>query len=193
MKKTLIACVSGLSLVMMAPVVLGTAAGVALPGPLDAGISAGCSTTELTFGCGGDAGTGSEAVRAIEAVSYAQAQIGTPYVWGGERARVGFDCSGLAQAAWQAAGVRIPRVAQGQFDAGPHLGAGDGLEVGDLVFFGSGPSDVTHVGIVVDPSGEMIDAPHTGALVRVDRFPVIPGRYWGGEVFVGATRPGGAA
>lgn len=125
----------------------------------------------------------------LAAVAYAEGQIGTPYEWGGERAGVGFDCSGLAQAAWRAAGVSIPRVAQDQYDAGPALLPGEELQPGDLVFFGAGASDVTHVGIVVDPDGEMIDAPHTGARVRMDRFPIVPGSRWGDDIFVGATRP----
>lgn len=132
------------------------------------------------------------AARGSAALAYAEAQVGTPYQWGGERAGVGFDCSGLAQAAWRSAGISIPRVAQEQFYAGPRVPQGEALQPGDLVFFGGGPNDVTHVGIVADPAGEMIDAPHKGALVRVDSFSIIPGNRWGGDLLVGATRPGGA-
>ena len=136
--------------------------------------------------------TPASAERGVAAAAYAEAQIGTPYRWGGETAGVGFDCSGLAQAAWRAAGVSIPRVAQQQFDAGPALPAGAELEPGDLVFFGRGATEVTHVGIVVSSAGisaDMVDAPHTGALVRIDSFRPLPGSGWGGDVFVGATRP----
>src|ERR1700729_2871835 len=49
--------------------------------------------------------------RAATAVSWALAQLGTPYRWGGEGSG-GFDCSGLVQAAFGAAGIRLPRVAQ---------------------------------------------------------------------------------
>src|SRR5581483_7132761 len=73
------------------------------------------------------------------AVDSALAQVGTPYVWGGETPGVGFDCSGLVQAAYMVAGIPLPRVAQSQFDAGPTLPAGTVLQPGDLVFFGSGP------------------------------------------------------
>lgn len=132
---------------------------------------------------------GGRALQGLAAVAFAEAQIGTPYEWGGEGVGVGFDCSGLTQAAWRAAGVRIPRVAQAQFDAGPQIPAGVALEPGDLVFFGEGPHDVTHVGIVVDAAGRMIDAPHTGARVRIDGFPVVPGSPWGAEIVIGATRP----
>lgn len=123
------------------------------------------------------------------AVEYALSQVGTPYMWGGESPGVGFDCSGLAQAAYAAAGVPIPRVAQEQFYAGPPVPLGTPLRPGDLVFFGSGPTDVTHVGVVVDSAGVMVDAPHTGAEVRVEPFSPTVGARWGDDVFVGATRP----
>lgn len=123
------------------------------------------------------------------AVQYALAQVGTPYVWGGEQAGVGFDCSGLAQAAMAAAGIAVPRVAQDQFDVGPRLPAGAPLAPGDLVFFGSGPADVTHVGLVVDPAGLMVDAPHAGADVRTETFPTTVGAVWGTDRYLGATDP----
>jgi len=115
------------------------------------------------------------------AVAYALAQLGTPYLWGGEGAR-GFDCSGLVQAAYAAAGVGLPRVAQAQYDAGPPVTSGQPLQPGDLVFFGADPADVTHVGIVVSP-GEMVDAPHSGAVVRIEPY------RWAD--YLGATRPAG--
>ncbi len=126
---------------------------------------------------------------AARAVAWALAQVGTPYVWGGESPGVGFDCSGLVQAAYAATGVSLPRVAQAQFDAGPHVSPGAPLSPGDLVFFGAGRAGVEHVGMVVVP-GLMVDAPHTGAVVREEPFPSSVGALWGDEVYVGATRPG---
>ncbi len=123
------------------------------------------------------------------ALAFALGQIGVPYVYGGESPS-GYDCSGLVQAAYRAAGVNLPRTAQEQFDTGPHLPAGAQLEPGDPVFFGASTSDVTHVGMVVR-SGEMVDAPHTGAFVRTEPFPTTIGAAWGeGDVYLGATRPG---
>ncbi len=128
----------------------------------------------------------------VIAVDWALAQIGTPYIWGAEDPGVGFDCSGLTQAAYQVAGIALPRVAQYQFDAGPALPPGTPLEPGDLVFFGDGPTDVQHVGIYVgDQGGQavMVDAPSAGATVREDIFPNTVGAAYGELDYVGATRP----
>jgi len=114
------------------------------------------------------------------AINYALAQLGTPYVFGAETPDVAFDCSGLVQAAYHAAGIDLPRTAQTQYDAGPLLPPGAPLEPGDLVFFGSSTTDVTHVGMYLG-QGDMIDAPHTGAVVRIEPY--------GWSDYIGATRP----
>jgi len=137
------------------------------------------------------AGTPVTAAGAV-AVAWALSQIGTPYVWGGESPGVGFDCSGLVQAAYRVAGVALPRVAQDQYDATPKLPPEEPLAPGDLVFFGDGPGAVDHVGIyagVVNAAAVMVDAPHTGADVRAEAFPATVGASFGGMRFVGATRP----
>jgi cell wall-associated NlpC family hydrolase len=126
------------------------------------------------------------------ALDWALAQVGTRYIWGGETPGVGFDCSGPTQAAYRVAGVALPRTAQEQYDAGPQVPAGEPLQPGDLVFFGSGPTDVSHVGIYVgvqDGQSVMVDAPHTGADVRVEPFPDAVGSTWGGETYLGASAP----
>ena len=139
------------------------------------------SVYQATAAATGPIGTSSTAAAA--AVRFALAQIGRPYVWGGEGPG-GFDCSGLVQTAYQAAGVSLPRVAQQQFDAGRRLPPGEPLQPGDLVFFGADARDVTHVGIVVD-AGLMVDAPHPGATVRREPF------NW--PDYLGATRPTAAS
>jgi len=137
-------------------------------------------------GTAGPPGTPGAAVSALPgraaglAVGYAQAQLGTPYLWGGGSA-AGFDCSGLVQAAYHAAGLELPRTAQQQYDAGPRLPGAAPIEAGDLVFFGA-PTNVTHVGIVA-ADNQMIDAPHAGAVVRVESY------HW--HDYLGATRPTG--
>jgi hypothetical protein len=133
-------------------------------------------------------GTGAGAA----AVSWALSQIGTPYVWGGETPGVGFDCSGLVQAAYAVAGVALPRVAQDQYDTTPKEAPGADLAPGDLVFFGGGPGTIDHVGLfvgVVNGQDVMVDAPHTGADVRAEAFPAALGASFGSLLYVGATRP----
>lgn len=119
------------------------------------------------------------------AVQTALAQVGTPYVWGGQTPGLGFDCSGLVQYAYSAAGIALPRTAQTQYDHGPHLAPTEPVLAGDLVFFGSDSGHVTHVGIALG-QGRMVDAPHTGALVRVEPIAGFTGRR---TTFLGATRP----
>ncbi|MGW0496426.1 NlpC/P60 family protein [Streptomyces sp. NPDC003007] len=102
----------------------------------------------------------SYATKADKALAFARAQIGKPYVWGA----VGpgsYDCSGLTQAAWKAAGVDLPRTTYGQVDAGTTVPLSQ-ARPGDLVFF---YDDVTHVGIYIG-NGMMIHAPKPGTYVR---------------------------
>ena len=120
---------------------------------------------------------------ALRAIAYARAQIGTPYRWGGESPGVGFDCSGLTQAAYAAAGIAIPRTSEAQWSTLTHVPL-DQLEPGDLVFFDPGeflPALPGHVGIYIG-GDQMIDAPHSGARVRIDAL-------YGGSAPFGAARP----
>ncbi|MEV7523729.1 bifunctional lytic transglycosylase/C40 family peptidase [Streptomyces sp. NPDC091371] len=120
---------------------------------------------------------------AAQAVAFARAQIGTPYVWGGDGpSEGGFDCSGLTQAAYRAAGIGIPRVAQAQYDAGPRLPKGAPPAPGDLLFFGTSPRHITHVAIYAG-GGQSVDAPRPGTVVRQG-----PANIHGAS-YQGATRP----
>ncbi|MCU1629254.1 MAG: hypothetical protein JWP64_4203 [Pseudonocardia sp.] len=126
------------------------------------------------------------AAAATAAVDFATAQLGLPYVWGGNgpgRGDSGFDCSGLTHAAYVAAGVFTPRTAQTQYEAGPRLPAGTPLQAGDLVFYGT-PDRVHHVGLYIGDD-EMINAPTFGELVKTARY------RWPGDDYLGATRLSG--
>ena len=117
--------------------------------------------------------------RDATAIDFAVHALGTPYVWGGNGPS-GYDCSGLIVAAERAAGRSVPRTAQAQHDmARPSLPPG---RPGDLAFFGSSPADIGHVGLIIG-SGLMIDAPHTGAVVRIESSA------WTELVDEGAIRP----
>ncbi|MFF4900305.1 NlpC/P60 family protein [Streptomyces sp. NPDC001068] len=110
--------------------------------------------------------------KAAKAIAFARAQIGKPYVWGATGPG-SYDCSGLSQAAWKAAGVSLPRTTYDQVNAGTTVSLAD-AHPGDLVFF---YDDVTHVGIYIG-DGMMIHAPKPGAYVREESI------YYGGESII---------
>ncbi|TCR25120.1 C40 family peptidase [Streptomyces sp. BK205] len=125
---------------------------------------------ESTPGTGTSTATDpSYATRAAKALAFARAQIGKPYVWGATGPG-SYDCSGLTQAAWKAAGVTLPRVTYDQVDAGTTVSLAD-AQPGDLVFFYDG---ITHVGLYIG-NGMMIHAPKPGAYVREESI------YYDGE------------
>jgi cell wall-associated NlpC family hydrolase len=102
----------------------------------------------------------SYATKAEKALAFARAQVGKPYVWGATGPD-SYDCSGLTQAAWRAAGVTLPRTTYDQVNAGTTVSLSD-IQPGDLVFF---YDDISHVGLYIG-NGMMIHAPKPGAYVR---------------------------
>ncbi|MCM3885483.1 C40 family peptidase [Frankia sp. R82] len=109
------------------------------------------------------------------AVQEAYAQLGKPYVWGADGPGT-FDCSGLSQWVWRKAGVALSHYTGSQWNEGKRVSRAE-LIPGDLVFFNP---DLDHVGIYVG-GDQMIDAPHTGEVVRVENI-------W--PSFQGGVRPG---
>ena len=117
-------------------------------------------------------------------LEYAAQFLGTPYVYGGSTPS-GFDCSGFTSYVFKNTVGSIPRVAQAQFDATTRVSM-DELLPGDLVFFGSSASSISHVGIYVG-NNQFIHSPHTGDVVKYDS---LTGRYasrfeGGGRVIFG--------
>jgi cell wall-associated NlpC family hydrolase len=104
-------------------------------------------------------------------VSIAAQYLGVPYLWGGARPKIGFDCSGLVKYVFAQLGVSLPHFAASQWHTPDGVWvAPNHLQPGDLVFFtGSDGSrkEPGHVGIYVG-DGYLIDAPHTGAFVQID-------------------------
>ncbi|CAM5691168.1 NlpC/P60 family protein [Kitasatospora aureofaciens] len=113
--------------------------------------------------------------RAAAIIAFAQAQLGKPYGWS-KSGPDSFDCSGLTSQAYKAAGVRISRMSQDQWNDGPRISR-DALQPGDLVFF---YNDIHHVGIYIG-DGKMIHAPRTGKNVEVLPISAMP--------YMGAVRP----
>ncbi|MEU4064533.1 NlpC/P60 family protein [Streptomyces wedmorensis] len=149
----------------------GTSAGTGGSG------STGSATARADRSSGGDRGpVTAPNTRAAEAISFARAQLGKPYVWGATGPSA-YDCSGLTQAAWRAAGVSLPRTTYTQINAGQRVSRSQ-LAPGDLVFFYSG---ISHVGLYIG-GGQMIHAPRPGAPVRIAPIDEMP--------FAGATRVG---
>src|SRR5580693_2164000 len=122
------------------------------------------------------------------AVNYAEAQLGKPYLWGGTGPSA-FDCSGLVMMAYQSAGVTIPRTSQQQWKQLPHIPASKVLP-GDLVFFAGGDGTAKapgHVGLVIGKN-TMIEAYAPGTPIRVSAFGT-PQSAPGDTVVVGYARP----
>jgi peptidoglycan DL-endopeptidase CwlO len=128
-------------------------------------------TTSATY-------TGPTSSQADKAVAFAYAQLGKPYQWGATGPS-SYDCSGLVQAAWAAAGVSIPRDTYEQWAALPHIPVAD-IQPGDLLYY----DGIGHVTMYVG-GGYMIDAPQTG--LDVEKIPMNTG--WYVSTLVGAARP----
>ena len=113
---------------------------------------------------------------ASAAIAFALEEQGKPYVWGATGPS-SYDCSGLTQDAWKAAGISLPRTTWDQVKVGTKVSKSQ-LQPGDLVFF---YDDISHVGIY-SGGGKMIHAPKPGASVRYESIDYMP--------FHSAVRPG---
>ncbi|MFF8607965.1 NlpC/P60 family protein [Streptomyces sp. NPDC015346] len=104
---------------------------------------------------------GTATARGKRAVEFATAQIGKPYVWGAEGPG-SFDCSGLTQSAWGAAGRAIPRTSQEQWRLLPRVDIKD-MRPGDLIVY---YKDASHIGMYIG-DGAMVHAPRPGRNVTI--------------------------
>ncbi len=141
-----------------------------LPDPGIGGSGGPGSIVAPVFPGGSDRG----AIAAQEALKY----LGVPYVWGGASPS-GFDCSGLTQWSWRAAGVSLGHYTGLQVHQGQSVSIGN-LQVGDLIFFYGGSHEGMYIG-----QGQFVHAPHTGDVVKVSS---LAGYY--ASNFYAATRPG---
>ena len=84
-------------------------------------------------------------------VTYALAQLGRPYVWGGT-GPAAYDCSGLTMMAWAQAGVRLLHYTGHQIHEGSAVASYATISPGDLVLVPGSDGTVTnpgHVGLYV--------------------------------------------
>ena len=108
------------------------------------------------------------------ALNVAMTQLGKPYI-AGAAGPYGYDCSGLVQYSFARAGRLLPRVATAQYYATQHIPV-SWARPGDLIFFGS-PAYLHHVAIYAG-GGNIVAAPHTGTVVKVERL-------WTSNYYVG--------
>jgi cell wall-associated NlpC family hydrolase len=115
-----------------------------------------------------------------KAIAFVYAQLGCPYVYGATGpCHMGFDCSGLMQAAYASAGVQIPRDTFADWSELPHVSM-SALEPGDMILYdGEG-----HVAMYVG-NGYIIDSPQTG--LDVEKIP--ESTSWYADNADGAVRP----
>ena len=118
-------------------------------------------------------------------VAIALQYLGIPYKWAGATPMSGFDCSGLVQYVFGQLGVSLPHNTVAQWNSPNAVSVPrNQLQPGDLVFF----NGLDHVGIYIG-NGDFIDAPHTGADVRIDSLST----GWGAANYDGAKRIVGAS
>ena len=119
-----------------------------------------------------------------KAVLFAFAQLGKPYIWGGN-GPVGYDCSGLALAAWESVGVGFARVSDDQYHTAGQPVALNSLSAGDLVFWGTSQTDWTtvyHTAIYVG-GDQIVEA--TGDHVQLNSL----GQWGSGDLMPNGRRP----
>jgi len=94
-------------------------------------------------------------------VAAATSRLGAPYVWAAAGPDT-FDCSGLTMWAWAQVGRSLPHNSGAQFSSTRRVTAAQ-LQPGDLVFYFS---PISHVSMYIG-GGQIVDAPHSGATVRI--------------------------
>jgi cell wall-associated NlpC family hydrolase len=122
-----------------------------------------------------DAGTVAPTDSQQAVVAEARKYLGLPYVWGGTSITKGVDCSGLVQSVYKSLGYDLPRLSADQARSGRPIASMADAQPGDLLAWNNSSRNngADHIAIYVG-NGKMIEAPHTGARVRLVDVPSTP-------------------
>lgn len=112
----------------------------------------------------------------------AKAYIGAPYKYGGTDIKTGVDCSAYTQLVFSKLGISLERTSKAQYQQGTSISK-DNLKTGDLVFFNTSGSGVSHVGIYIGDNNFISATTSSGVKVDTVNDPY----YWGSR-YVGAKR-----
>jgi SLT domain-containing protein/cell wall-associated NlpC family hydrolase len=160
----------------------GIGAGVGALAGIFGGGTGGNAAAATGAGGGGAAATGTQGAgkTAAAVIRIAEKYLGTPYKWGGGSPQTGFDCSGLMQFAFKQIGVSLPRTAAQQQKVGKAVPMNQ-VRAGDLMFVGN---PAHHVVLCIG-NGKCLEAPHTGASVRIRSFS--PGEFTNARRILGSV------
>ncbi|TIC78631.1 transglycosylase SLT domain-containing protein [Nocardioides sp. GY 10127] len=136
------------------------------------------SATATTGARGAASGTasGGASPLAERVIDKARSYLGMPYVWGGDSpSDGGMDCSGLVQHVFGSVGIDLPRVSADQARSGTAVASMAQARPGDLIAWDNSSRNVgaDHIAIYVG-HGKMIEAPYTGASIRLVDVPSTP-------------------
>ncbi|MDD1504812.1 NlpC/P60 family protein [Lysinibacillus sp. CNPSo 3705] len=123
-----------------------------------------------------------KAATLADLTSTAKAYIGVPYQYGGTDIKTGVDCSAYTQIVFSKLGISLQRTSTAQYQQGTSI-AKNQLKTGDLVFFNTSGSGVSHVGIYIGDNNFISATTSSG--VKIDK---INDPYYWGSRYVGAKR-----
>lgn len=120
-------------------------------------------------------------ITAVELKESAKQYLGVPYRYGGTSEN-GFDCSGFVLTVYKELGIKLPRTSSSMYQVGEKVSKDD-LQPGDLVFFNTSGSGISHVGIYYG-DGKFIHS-QTGKGVSITE---LDDKWYWGDRYVGAKR-----